>query len=231
MHADVSSAAAEIYAASVALSEMCYLSYISDEMGMAIGLPFVLQVDNSTCLAFSKDQVQRSKLRHIDCRQEWVLALRDADVVRLEWVESASNFADLFTKILEAETFLRLRDQLMEFEPIPTAGRGGAGKVATTGSSLNVHAAEFKPAARAGTELRFDLRKNEFIPGRSREEREVHFDLAKNEFFPGMSRASCDEPEEAIRKNPNNRLSSRTVRNFITRGVLGSGQKGRAPPQ
>ena len=67
---------------------------------------------------------------------------------------------------------------------------------------------------------------------RSREERAVHFNLAKNEFFPGMSRASCDAPEEAIRKNPNNRpLSSRTVRNFITRGVLGSGQKGRAPPQ
>ena len=178
LHADVSSAAAEIYAASVALSEMCYLSYISDEMGMAIGLPFVLQVDNSTYLAFSKDQVQRSKLRHIDCRQEWVLALRDADVVRLEWVESASNFADLFTKILEAETFLRLRDQLMQFEPIPTsAGKCGAGKsAAPAGSSLNVYAAEFTPAVRASAELRFDLRKNEFIPGRSPEEREVHFD-------------------------------------------------------
>ena len=59
LHADVSSAAAKIYAASVALSEMCYLSYISDEMGMPIGLPFELQVDNSTCLAFSQDQVQR----------------------------------------------------------------------------------------------------------------------------------------------------------------------------
>ena len=36
----------EIYAASVALSEMCYVSYISGEMGMPIGLPFMLQVDN-----------------------------------------------------------------------------------------------------------------------------------------------------------------------------------------
>ena len=105
LHADVSSAAAEIYAASVALSEMCYLSYISDEMGVPIRLPFRLQVDNSTCLAFGEDQIQRSKLRHIDCRQEWVLALRDAKVVQMEWVESAHNFADLFTKILEAEAF------------------------------------------------------------------------------------------------------------------------------
>ena len=88
-------------------------------MGVPIQLPFKLQVDNSTCLAFGKDQIQRSKLRHIDCRQEWVLALRDAKVVQMEWVESAHNFADLFTKILEAETFTRLRDQIMAFRPIP----------------------------------------------------------------------------------------------------------------
>ena len=122
LHADVSSAAAEIYAASVALSEMCYLSYISDEMGVPIRLPFKLQVDNSTCLAFGQDQIQRSKLRHIDCRQEGVLALRDAKVVQMEWVESEHNFADLFTKILEAETFIRLRDQIMAFRSIPSLG-------------------------------------------------------------------------------------------------------------
>ena len=141
-----------------------------------------------------------------------MLALRDADVVRLEWIESASNFADLFTKILEAETFLRLRDQLMEFEPIPASVRkGAAGKSATT--ALNVNAVEFKPAAPA------------------RAEKQVKFELLKNEFFPGRSRASCDEPEEAIRNTNNNRpLSSGTVRRR-TRGGLGSGQKGRVPPQ
>ena len=78
--------------------------------------------DPQTCLAFSKEQVQRSKLRHIDCRQEWVQSLRDASIVDLQWVESESNFADLFTKILEAETFVRLRDQLMLFKPIPGGG-------------------------------------------------------------------------------------------------------------
>ena len=101
---------------------MCYLSYVSDEMGVPIRLPFKLQVDNSTCLAFGQDQIQRSKLRHIDCRQEWVLALRDAKVVQMEWVESEHNFADLFTKILEAETFIRLRDQIMAFRSIPSLG-------------------------------------------------------------------------------------------------------------
>ena len=97
LHADVSSAAAEIYAASVAVSEISHLSYVVEEMGMKVPIPFVLQVDNAACLAFSKDQVQRSKLRRIDCRQEWVQALRDADVGSLEHVVSKDNFADLFT--------------------------------------------------------------------------------------------------------------------------------------
>ena len=121
LHADVSSAAAEIYAASVALSEICHLSYVADEMGMGIKLPFVLQVDNAACLAFSKDQVQRSKLRHIDARQEWVQALRDNNVVVLEWVESKLNLADMFTKILDADTFEFLRSKMMVFKAIPAS--------------------------------------------------------------------------------------------------------------
>ena len=36
---DVSSAAAEIYAASVALSEICHLSYMTEEMGMEMPTP------------------------------------------------------------------------------------------------------------------------------------------------------------------------------------------------
>ena len=87
------------------------------------------------------------------------------------------------------------------------AGNGAAGKTAT----LNVNAAEFKPAAQARKVLKFDL--------------------LKNEFFPGRSRASCDEPEEAIRNTNNYRpLSSGTVRRR-TGGGLGSVQKGRVPPQ
>ena len=55
-----------------------------------------------------------------------MLALRDAKVVQMEWVESAHNFADLFTKILEAETFIRLRNQIMAFQPIPSQDRDGS---------------------------------------------------------------------------------------------------------
>ena len=44
-HADVSLAAAEIYAASVGLNEMLHLGYVSDEMGFSFPRPIELRVD------------------------------------------------------------------------------------------------------------------------------------------------------------------------------------------
>ena len=59
-----------------------------------------MEVDNSTAIAFADDSGKRSKMRHIDCRQRWVQALRDHSLVTLQKVDTNDNLADLFTKIL-----------------------------------------------------------------------------------------------------------------------------------
>ena len=53
LHPGVSSGAAEIYAASVALTEVLHLSYIVEEMGDSMGLPLEIKVDNTTAIALS----------------------------------------------------------------------------------------------------------------------------------------------------------------------------------
>ena len=97
----------EIYAASVALNEILHLSYIVEEMGSSMGKPIVLKIDNTAAIAFANGRVRRSKLKHIDVRQEWVQALRDHSVVKTEYVNTKFNKADFFTKILDTETFLK----------------------------------------------------------------------------------------------------------------------------
>ena len=82
IHPDVSSAAAEIYAASIALNECLHLSYVVEEMGNPLQMPIDIEVDNTTAIAFSKDRIQRSKLKHIDVRQAWVEALRDGSLCK-----------------------------------------------------------------------------------------------------------------------------------------------------
>ena len=60
LHADTSSAAAEIIAASVALNELLHLGYVTSELGLDYPQPIELEVDNATGITFSKDQVRRS---------------------------------------------------------------------------------------------------------------------------------------------------------------------------
>jgi hypothetical protein len=112
-HADISSGAAEVYAAGNATFEFLHLSYTADEMGIPFPKPFTMQVDNKAAIAFSDNSAFKSKLKHIDVRQEWVQTLRNKSIVTTKYVRSEDNLADLFTKILTADIFEKLRNRMM----------------------------------------------------------------------------------------------------------------------
>ena len=67
-HADVSSAAAEIYTAGTATTELLGLSYVASEAGIPFPGAITLQVDNSACEAYANQTRYsgRSRLRHIN---------------------------------------------------------------------------------------------------------------------------------------------------------------------
>ena len=117
---DVSSAAAEIFAASVALNELLHLGYVTSELGLEFPSPIHLEVDNATAIVFSKNQVRRSKLRHIDARMAWVEALRDDKLVKLVKVDTAENLADLNSKLLSPVRFRYLVDKILVRRSLPT---------------------------------------------------------------------------------------------------------------
>ena len=112
-HADMSSGAAEVYAAGNATLDIMALSYVVEEMGMNFPMPFKLEMDNEAARIFAANSAQRTKLKHIDCRQHWVRMLRDKDICNPVHVDTKKNLADIFTKILPAGDFERLRDSCM----------------------------------------------------------------------------------------------------------------------
>ena len=113
LHTDISSAAAEIFAASVVLSELLHLGYVTSELGLSFPQPILLEVDNATAITFLKDQVRRSKLRHINCRQAWVEALCDEHIVKLTEVDLNGNLADLNSKLPNVVRFEYLMNMIM----------------------------------------------------------------------------------------------------------------------
>ena len=113
LHPDMSAAAAEIYASSIALAEFPDIAYVNEEMGFGKIKPINILVDNSTAIAFAKCVTKRSKLRHVDCRQCWVQALRDHTICDLVKVGTDDNLFDIFTKILGLNKFRALHDCMM----------------------------------------------------------------------------------------------------------------------
>lgn len=119
-HADVSTGSVEIYGAGNATMDILDDCYLIEEMGMEFPIPFILKMDNTTAKAFCDETVKRSKLKHIDCRQEWCKMIRNKNIVIAEYVESEGNLADILTKILEPGIFLYLRDIMMMGYSLPS---------------------------------------------------------------------------------------------------------------
>ena len=88
------------------------LSYAIEEMGMEFPFPIILEMDNDAAKIFADNSAGKTKLKHIDCRQDWVRTLRNRELVRATHVDTKDNLADLFTKILQKNDFVRLRDRI-----------------------------------------------------------------------------------------------------------------------
>ena len=112
-HADVSSASSEIYAAGNATFELMGLSYVIEEMGLVPPKPLILEIDNSAAIIFTQGNAQKTKLKHIDCQQEWVKTIRDKGILYVKHVSTKDNLADIFTKILDYKTFEGLRSMIL----------------------------------------------------------------------------------------------------------------------
>ena len=74
-HVSTSVGEAETYAVGNAAKSIMSLQYNSEEMGLPFPKRIICQVDSDTAKSFSNNSCKKSKLKHIDCRQEWVQVL------------------------------------------------------------------------------------------------------------------------------------------------------------
>ena len=117
----LSSGEAETMAASEANKRILHLSYVVDELRLTDWpRPVPLHCDASVALAFMANTGNRSRMRHIDVRQEWVKSLRDSDQIVGVKIGTDFNLADIGTKLLLTGTFTSFRDQLLKSVVLPS---------------------------------------------------------------------------------------------------------------
>ncbi|CAI7786809.1 unnamed protein product [Closterium sp. NIES-53] len=95
-----SSCEAEIYAGAMAAQELRWLTYLLTNLGEPPRSPPVLYVDNKAMLALCQEHRLEHRTKHIALRYFLARELQQRGQLRLAYVASEANTADIFTKVL-----------------------------------------------------------------------------------------------------------------------------------
>ncbi|CAI7806869.1 unnamed protein product [Closterium sp. NIES-53] len=96
-----SSCEAEIYARAMAAQELRWLTYLLTDLGEAPRSPPSLYVDNKAMLALCQEHRLEHRMKHIALRYFLARELHQCGQLRLAYVASQANTADVFTKALQ----------------------------------------------------------------------------------------------------------------------------------
>ncbi|CAI7809348.1 unnamed protein product [Closterium sp. NIES-54] len=96
-----SSCEAEIYAGAMAAQELRWLTYLLTNLGEVPRSPPVLYVDNKAMLALCQEHRLEHRTKHIALRYFLARELQQRGQLRLAYVASQANTADVFTKALQ----------------------------------------------------------------------------------------------------------------------------------
>ncbi|CAI7840977.1 unnamed protein product [Closterium sp. NIES-53] len=96
-----SSCEAEIYAGAMAAQELPWLTYLLTDLGEAPRSPPVRYIDNKAMLALCQEHRLEHRTKHIALRYFLTRELQQRGQLRLAYVASQANTADVFTKALQ----------------------------------------------------------------------------------------------------------------------------------
>ncbi|CAI7794135.1 unnamed protein product [Closterium sp. NIES-53] len=98
---------AEIYAGAMAAQELRWLTYLLNDLGEQPHSPLILYVDNKAMIALCQEHRLEHRTKHIALRYFLARELQHRGQLRLTYVATRANTADIFTKALPPGDHLR----------------------------------------------------------------------------------------------------------------------------
>ena len=110
----LSTAEAEYMALSLGLQELKFLMQLLVQIGLIPKLPIPVYSDNQAAISISSNPaVSHSRTKHIDLRHHYVRECVSSGEIRVEWISSKDQLADVFTKGLNKMTYAKLVERAM----------------------------------------------------------------------------------------------------------------------
>lgn len=109
----LSSAESEYMAASAAAQEAVHLRSLLRSLGFEQKEPTIIWDDNQGCIAMAKNPTQHKRTKHIDIRFHFVREVVARGDIKLRYIGTEDQVADLLTKSVPKGTMQRLRPMLL----------------------------------------------------------------------------------------------------------------------
>ena len=104
---------AELYAEAAAINETKWLSGLLSEIGLAGESVPLIYGDNQSAQALSKNGIKSERTKHIAVKYAFIHDEVERGRVKLQWIPTTEQLADVLTKALPRATHELLREQLM----------------------------------------------------------------------------------------------------------------------
>jgi len=108
-----SSCEAELYAEGAAINEAKWLDGLLCEIGLRQNSTPLIYGDNQSTQTLSKNGIKSERTKHVSTKYGFIYDEVSNKRIRLQWVPSAEQLADILTKALARPLLERLRNRLM----------------------------------------------------------------------------------------------------------------------
>jgi len=119
----LSSAEAELMIALVmCIREMMFLQKIVESLELQVELPMIIECDNKGAVDLVNGHPTSGGTKHIDVRLMYARELKEAGIIKVRWIPTEDNEADILTKNTDSVTFIRHSGKFMHEVPSEQGG-------------------------------------------------------------------------------------------------------------
>jgi hypothetical protein len=101
----LSVAEAELIALTCCIQEMIYVQELIESMGLFMELPMMIDVDNKGAKDLANNGSIGGRTQHFGVRLNFFRELKEDNIIKVNWIRSEDNTADISTKNLPAAIF------------------------------------------------------------------------------------------------------------------------------
>jgi hypothetical protein len=101
----LSSTEAEYFALSEVAKEIIFIKQVIESMGYKMSYPIIIKVDNVGAIYLANNYTTSQRTKHIDIRQHFVREFIEDGILKILFVKSEDNDADIYTKNTSEELF------------------------------------------------------------------------------------------------------------------------------